>query len=87
VPFVTPCAPTALELDGSAEVFGPLNNPAACAELATDSVCVAGVNVSFGNADAEFADTNADVSGCREVVLVPLVDELWVCWLSNAPFK
>jgi hypothetical protein len=85
--FVTPCAPTALELDGSAEVFGPLNNPAACAELATDSVCEAGVNVSCGNADVELADTNANVSGCREVLVALLADELWACWLSSAPFK
>jgi hypothetical protein len=74
-------------LDGSAEVFGPLNNPAACAELATDSVCDAGVNVSCGSTDAEFDDTNPGVSGCREVLLVLLADEFWVCWLSNPPFK
>jgi hypothetical protein len=85
--FVTPCAPTALELDGSAEVFGPLNNPAACAELATDSVCEAGVNVSCGNADAAFADVNPGVSGCSEALEVLLVDALCVCWLSNPPFK
>jgi hypothetical protein len=86
--FVAPGAPTEVELDGSADVFGPLNNPAACAELATDSVCVAGVNVSCGKADVEAGvKVGAVVEGCREVAPVPLVDEFCVCWLANTPFK
>jgi hypothetical protein len=86
--FVTPCAPTAVPLDGSAEVFGAMNNPAACAEVTTDSVCEDGVNASCGNADVEIADVEiADVDGCRGVLPMPLVDELCVCWLSSPPFK
>jgi hypothetical protein len=86
--FVAPGAPTEVELDGSAEVFGALNNPAACAELATDSVCVAGVKVSCGKADVEGGvKLGAAVEGCREVAPVLLVDEFCVCWLANTPFK
>jgi hypothetical protein len=72
------------EIEGSADVFGALNRPAACAVEADDSVWAEGVKLSCGNAEVEAAAS-------REVAVAPLDDEVCVCcvdcWLSEPAFK
>jgi hypothetical protein len=82
--FVVVCALDEVEVDGSAEVFGALNSPAACAVDADDTVWDEGVKLSCGKAEVGVATS-------REVPAALLDDEVctcWVdCWLSGPAFK